>query len=487
MAGIGRVALRSAGAAGGARRRWRLGALVALALAASRCGDGDGGASLPDVLLITVDTLRADHVGAYGAELARTPVMDALAAEGSLFENASSPLPETRPSHFTLFTSRYPRDHGVLSNLAFPRQGLVALPALYGAAGYSTAAFVGCGLFDERARVTFGFDLLDAPEAPQRRADAVVPRAVAWLERVEVSRPIFLWLHLFDPHMPYEPPAGFDPAPSSPLADEWPEFTWPRLLRAAEANGGDLPGPLLERARDLYRGEVEHVDHWLGRLVEALRRRGRWQETLVVLTADHGECFADGVFFDHSQCLGEGALAVPLILRYPERVEAGRRVTTQVELLDIAPTLLRLSGLGVPGEFRGAGLLVRADGGSELDPLAFFERPHYLAWDVRGRNEVLGRLGAVGGEATRRIDPDDRPAGVKAGPWKYIVDGEGERLAYLTDDPTGRHGPGPLEPDKLVRLRQALRGWLSEYPVAATEDVEVDAERREELRRLGYF
>jgi arylsulfatase A-like enzyme len=440
----------------------------------------------PDVVLVTVDTLRADHVGAYGGSRARTPVMDALAREGTLFENAVSPMPETRPAHFTLFTSLYPRDHGVTSNFAFPRPNLVTLPGLFRDAGYLTVAFVGCALFGERARETLGFDVLDAPATAQRSAGHVVLRAVSFLRVLDADRRFFLWVHLFDPHMPYEPPRSFDPAPASPLAESWPAFTWPGLLAAADERDGNLPPALLERARDLYRGEVEHVDHWLGRLIEALRERGRWESTLVLLAADHGECFSDGVYFEHSQCLGEGALTIPLVLRLPGRVEAGSRVDTPVELLDVGPTLLRLGGLEVPGGFGGSDLLARGRDHTADSRLAFFERPRYLPIEARSRNEALERLRSVAGEPTRRVDPDVSARGVRSKRWEYVVDERGERLIPLSEEaPDGGDGATSRR-QALERLRRAADEWQRDHPLEAARR-DLTPEQLERLQSLGYF
>ncbi len=444
-----------------------------------------GGTAAPDVILITVDTLRADRLGCYGAAT-RTPNIDRLAVEGMLFEHAASPIPETRPAHFTIFTSRYPRDHGVVSNLSTANADLLTLPEIYAQAGYLSAGFAGCLHFDDDAGAELGFSVFDAPETPQRTAGEVVPRAIEWLESLAPDQRVFLWLHLFDPHMPYQPPPPFNGGGPSETFEQWPDFHWPELLQAADSNDGNLPREVFERARALYDGEVEYVDHWLGRFFQALEAVGRWDRAVVALTADHGECFSKGVFFDHSQCLNDEAIAVPLIVRYPPRVAAGRRVATQVELLDVAPALLRLSDQQVPDALLGRGLLARAEDRGE-ESYAFFEHPFYGSFDVGSRQEVLDRLRSVAGEPTRKIVGDRLQVGVRSGAWKYLLRGTEETLYNLADDPGELHDLAAGDSARRDRFRLAVRRWMREHPPRLQAETEIHPELRKTLEALGYL
>ncbi len=437
----------------------------------------------PDVILITIDTLRADRLGCYGADN-RTPNIDRLAAEGVLFEHAASPTPETRPSHFTIFTSRYPRDHGVLSNASAWSDDALTLPEIYADAGYLSAGFAACALF-AADDTELGFSELDAPETPQRTAGEVVPKAIEWLESVAPDQRVFLWLHLFDPHMPYQPPPPFNGG-SPAMLESWPDFNWPDLLATADDNDGDLPREVFERARSLYDGEVEYVDHWLGRFFQALEAQGRWNRSVIALTADHGECFSKGVFFDHSQCLNDEAIAVPLILRHPPRIAAGRRVATQVELLDVAPALLRLSDLPVPEEFFGRGLLARADDPGP-ESYAFFEHPYYHSFDVSSRQTVLDRLRSVAGEPTRRIVGDRLQVGARSGTWKYLRRGTEETLYNLVQDPEELTDLASEDSARRDRFRNAVRGWMREHPPQLQEATEIHPQLKANLEALGYL
>jgi arylsulfatase A-like enzyme len=459
-------------------RRWRNAAAALLAAAVFGCGGGPA-ATPPDVVLVTLDTLRSDHVGAYGGS-ASTPTLDGLAAEGVVFEHVVAPLPETRPSHASILTSRYPRDTTVVSNSHTLPDDAVSLPEVFRQSGYRTAAVVGCALFGPESGFQQGFDRFADTPTPQRPSHEVVPLAREWLAGVGPDQPFFLWLHLFDPHMPYEPPA---PSPVGPGEADLDAFTWPGLLAAAERNDGNVPAPMLRRALTLYRDEVEHMDAQLGLLLGDLRARPRWTRTIVLAAADHGECFSNGIYFDHSYCLGEGALAVPLILRAPG-VPAGGREAGVVELLDVAPTLLRLSGLQVPSAFTGRGLLTRT-GGAPSD--AFFQHPFYRADALAGRLKIFDTLKAVAGEPVRPVSGDRLEAGVRRRQLKLVVAGDDRALYDLDADPAETDDLADTRPDEADALEAALHAWLATSPMEATDPDTINPELRRKLEALGYL
>lgn len=278
----------------------------------------------PNVLLISVDTLRADHLGAYGASPG-TPRIDALAKAGVVFERAVAQVPITLPSHASLFTSVYPFAHGVRDNGSFHlSEERRTLTEAYRAAGYRTAAFVGSFALDSRFGLDQGFELYDDFYGDtsalgdfaisERPAAGVLSPALEWLSG-RPEAPWFAFVHLYDPHAPYEPPA-----------------------------------PYRERfASDLYRGEVQYVDEALGKFLDELSNRGRLENTLVVVASDHGEGLGEHGERTHGMFAYESTLRVPLILAW-EGVLTPRRVASRVRLLDVGPTLLALSGLDpLPG------------------------------------------------------------------------------------------------------------------------------------------
>ena len=195
--------------------------LALLILAAHGSSRGKTASPAPDVVIVTLDSLRADHVGSYGG-LADTPTLNGLAAQGMLFERVVAPLPETRPSHPTLVTSQYPRHNGVVSNSHSLSPDAISVAEIYRTAGYQTGAFVGCALYSPESGLQQGFEYFAESDAPQRPSHEVVPLAREWLAGLEPDRPFFMWLHLFDPHMPYEPP---HPSPVGPGEADPDEFT----------------------------------------------------------------------------------------------------------------------------------------------------------------------------------------------------------------------------------------------------------------------
>ncbi len=278
--------------------------LLAIALAALPRGN---------VVLVTIDTLRADHVGAYGASPGSTPTLDALSSEGLRFESAISPVPLTRPAHASLLTGLYPPEHGIRDNLpARLDSSIPTLATRLKAAGYHTAAFVGSFLLGRGSGFEAGFDVFGDGSVggagdrigsnAERRAEEVAAEALEYLSTARA--PFFLWVHFYDPHAPYDPPGAFS------------------------GKG--------------YAGEIAYTDSQVGRLVGALRTRGLLDSTLVVVTADHGEGLGDHGEDEHGVLVYEETLLVPLIVRGPG-IAAGSVEREPVSLVDVAPFLLEAS------------------------------------------------------------------------------------------------------------------------------------------------
>jgi arylsulfatase A-like enzyme len=455
-------------------------ASVALLLA---CTEASEPARGPNVVLVTIDTLRADSLGAYGARTPRTPHVDRLAREGTLWENATSSIPATKPSHFSLLSSRYPRDHGVLNNEGVLPDDVLSVVEVFQRAGWSTAGFVASSLLDSSSGAARGFDLLDAPRRPTRDADRVVPRATRWLEEVALSEPFFLWIHLFDPHIPYAPPPEHVPAEAASGSNGLARVGWKSLASIAEAHAGDLPREVLERALALYAGEVAHVDHWMGVLLDALERRELLDQTALLFTADHGECFENGIYFFHSNCLYEAAVRVPLILRYPRAVESGLRRPEVVENLDVAPTLLRLAGLEVPAVFDGRDLLAPRPAEAER---AFAQHPLYPAGTVRRRSVRQQAVRSVAGEPMRPLVVGVEEVALRTREWKLILTGDEPALYHLPSDPAEKRDRAAEQPELVRELRGQLERWRNEHPLRIEDEGAINPELLEALRELGY-
>lgn len=437
----------------------------------------------PNVLLLSIDTLRADHLGCYGGTRVATPNVDRLAHDGALFENAACPMPMTRPSLSTIHTSLHPREHGVVNNGVPLAPDSVTLAETLAAAGYATAAFTPVRLLDASSGLAQGFASYTAPDAHHLPADRVAPGALDWLAKRDPQKPFFVWLHLFDPHLPYAPPAQYAPG------DGPAEISWKSLLASANEHDGDVPQATFDRALELYAGEVAYVDHWVGEIVAKLDALGVLDDTILVFTADHGECFDHGIFFEHADCLYEGAVHVPLVIRYPRTVAAGTRVAAQVEHMDVAPTILALASVKQPAEFRGHALLPTpptAIGTIVPDAFALIEHPLYQDRNAEERSRKQERIRSVAGMPTREILTDRQSNALRGTTWKLITDGEASELYDLPSDRGEQHDLATRKPELTSDLRRVLDAKLAQHPLHLREGGDVNPKLRETLKALGY-
>lgn len=337
-------------------------ALVGLVACAAGCG---APARPPDVVLVVVDTLRADHLGAYGFPLPTSPQVDRFAAGAVVFERALAASSNTVPSHASLMTSRFVREHSVgWINGTTRLEDAETLAMRFREAGYETGAFVSNFVLRRASGLDAGFDVYDdefaaaeanRPDIYERKAEDTTARAFAWLAG-RGERPVFLFVHYQDPHGPYTPPPEWL-APFGAL--ERGESPALRVLAGDTDPGGipryqALPGlDRLAQYRSRYAGEIAYFDASFARLLEALDARGG--PNVVALTADHGESFGEGGFYlSHGHATTPDQAHVPFLLRAPG-LAPGRR-SDPVHHVDVAPTLLELAGLEAPRDVRGLAL-----------------------------------------------------------------------------------------------------------------------------------
>ncbi|HNX98319.1 MAG TPA: sulfatase, partial [Candidatus Aminicenantes bacterium] len=338
-------------------KKWSVAfALLALAVGTGACrkeGKSAGARrrGAPNLLLITLDTTRADRIGAYGDARACTPNLDRLAREGARVERAYAEAPLTLPSHVSILTGREPPSHQVRNNGTYAlRAEETTLAEILKNAGYSTQAMVAAFVLERKFGLAQGFDGYDDTLDKERQdttyrseitADRVHEKFTRWLS-VSPASPFFCWVHFYDPHAPYEPPKH-----------------------------------LRERFCDApYRGEIAFVDETIGRMLQELDRRGLMDNTLVVAVGDHGEGFGEHAESGHGLFCYEETLRVPLILHYPKRFPGGRVVPGPVGLIDVLPTLLELLHLppstGVQGRSFARQLTTKGDAG-DSSTIHYFE------------------------------------------------------------------------------------------------------------------
>lgn len=401
----------------------------------------------PNLLLVTIDTLRADRVGAYGYAKGTTPTLDRLAREGLLVEEAVVQVPQTRPSHVSIFTGLQPYEHGVRDNLSPPLEArFPTLATLLKGRGYATGGFIGAYPVSRDSGLDRGFDRFDDPfgrgsgrardDRSARPAREVVDPALAWLRGLG-KRPFFAWVHLFDPHAPYTPPS-----------------------------------PYRERFKaSPYDGEVAYADAQLARLLEWLGRSGEAARTLVVVTSDHGEGLGDHGWPGH-QLLYQEQIHVPLLVRLPGGPR-GKAVSGVVRTIDIFPTVLDSLGVAPPGRMREHSLRRLIAGEAEPPRIAYAEQLNEfdLNADVLRGRPLDGRLYCI-----------------TDGAWKLILRRnlpDRSEMFRTADDPgelRNRYGDAREEATRLLAILDAMQPYRDQ-PFG---DGEGDREALERLRSLGY-
>jgi len=389
-----------------------------------------------NLLLLSVDTLRADALGAAGHATARTPNLDRLAAEGTSFTAAISPMPRTTPALGSLLTGLWPHRHGS-REVGDPITAVPTLAEILGARGFATLAVSANSTAGPKQELHRGFrsfvtyeDLIATygdglyrdltPVAPDQPgwATAVTREGLRLLEEVPRSEPWFLWLFYFDPHLLYRPPKPWQDVEATRCWELYEHFLARRgQVGQAFVDRGGVSSRAVEDCRRLYDAEVAYVDSEIGRLFERLEAAGRLDDTLVVFTADHGENFGEGgLFFEHGDNAHDAGLHVPLVFQGPG-VARGRRDGGAVSLVDVVPTVLGL--LGVPAATAavdGVDLSARARSGEAPEVprsrVVFAESANSMwndSFELLGTGRLPGRICINGERYTLCEVPSARP------------------------------------------------------------------------------
>ena len=410
----------------------------------------------PNIILITVDTTRADCIGFLGSPRGLTPNLDAVANQGIVFTRAYSQVPLTTASHAAILTGTYPQFNHVNDFGAPLAKDLPYLPSVLHDHGYRTAAFVGSVILDpvHGAAPGFdrGFDTYDAgfrPRLPgtdryttvERRGGEVVERALAWLKKHSGS-PFFLWVHLYDPHAPYDPPEPFK----------------------------------TRYVSDPYDGEIAYADSVLGKLLDYLRARGLYDGALIAMMSDHGEAFGEHGELEHGILLYDETLHVPLMFKMPGERFAGKRIAARASLVDVSPTILQVAGVARPRDMQGEPLaaLWKAPGSSsgsirQNEAPIVPDRPAYAETDYPQNAFAWSPLHAL-----------------RSGKYLFI-EAPHKELYDQAADPTCEHNLASTEP----AVADTLAAKLDEFrqkttSSAATPKMRSSADLQEKLAALGY-
>ncbi len=439
-----------------------------------------------NILLIVADTLRPDHLGCYGFDRPTSPNLDRLAEEGVLFSDFNTVIPATLPSFSSLLTSKYPKDHGAARNGYPLGEGHLRLSEVFRDGGFETAAFVASYCVSAEFGMARGFDHFDEEFAIStglphnklvRKADAVSDAFISWLKETGKGRErrFFAMVHYFDPHWPYDQP---DPW-RVPFCERGKDLIVGAIRNVLDARKhlaeGGKPDQRCRDIHDLYSGEIAFMDHEINRVLDAVEEAGIAGETLVVFTADHAETFWEHPdYFDHGLYVYDTNLRIPLIFHWPGGLEGGRKIAAPLSSIDLAPTLLELAGLSVPGAFRGRSFAPLVRGEEDRTPSLLFAEA-CKPYDVE--------------EGAPRLN-FNKARSVRDGLWKFVTVpfmNNRRELYNLATDPneTTNLIRNPSYAEKADALAAELEQWAERFE-KGKDAGPLDAETEEKLKALGY-
>lgn len=435
----------------------------------------------PNIVLVVVDTLRADHLGCYGYFRDTTPFLDSFSKEGILFSQSLTVMSHTLPSHVSIFTGKYPRAHKVLVNGSVLSPRHPTLAQILKENGYTTAAAVGSEMVAGRTGLNRGFDYYDdnfpsrllVPMQHskgmllryERNAEEVNRSFFSWLDS-QNRKPFFAWLHYWDPHFPFSPPPTFQS-----------RFTETGLLRGLLERKADARTALEEGGLEKINGydnEVAYVDFCIQKLMEGLRKRGLYEDSLILITADHGEGLGEHGYWSHGLYLFEEQVQVPLILRLPRGEKGGASLEAPVIGVDLMPTILDCLGIDPPEPLDGISLLPLVQGEA-----SFTERDLFLERRFFGKHPPReGELNWAPGEKYC----------LRTSRWKYFYGTEEEEELYdLSADPGEMSNRASAEREVAAGMNATLQEWLSKYPPDPHKAPGLDERTREAMKALGYI
>lgn len=469
----------------------------------------NGGAptNVPDLVVVVLDTVRADHIGAAGYERAHTPTLDRLAREGALFEDASAPSTWSLPSHASLFTGRFAASHGAHGEHRFLDAEHPTLAQTMQAAGYDTRCFTANAWITDRMGLTRGFAWSDEAwrsgdvgrtrlyafrlldrlglHTPDNGGALVASNFEAWAEETPAhARPTFAFINFIEAHFPYHQ------VPDEYLRrftnDDRGELRELSLALMDAQFGGEPPDAAQARepATAMYDAGVSYADHLLGRVVEALHARGTLDETILIVLSDHGESLSEHGAWGHGNSVYEVETRVPLLIRFPRRVEAGSRSARPVSTVGVYATALDLAEIDTPDSLQVGSLLASLEEGPPSGPV--------IAERFSGHDATSRAASVESRDPLMRSDLRFRS--FRSGSLKLVEVSDGSTLLFdLAVDRGEERDIAAEDPARLGRIRGELDAWRAAIGLpdldAQTEGGEVpalDEAARERLRALGY-
>lgn len=434
-------------------------------------------APFPNVILITIDTLRPDHLSSYGYSRLTSPNIDQIASEGIIFENAIAQSSWTLPSVASILTSRFPSELGMVHSFSKFRKNSLRIATILKENGFQTAAFVSSGHISAKRGFDEGFEVFE--DSGNERAMSINERVFKWLSqrsKKKEAKPFFLWVHYFDVHSDYDAPPPFDKVFDKTFSNQ--EIGRTDYLLNIIKNGLNLSPAEVSNIQLLYDREINYADHHIGNLLESLRNQQVLENSILIIGADHGDEFMEHGKLLHALTLYDELIRVPLIIRYPKKLSKGTRISEVVQNLDIVPTVLDLLAIDTSGfQCKGRSLLPLIEGTEEVEPFSFSEtQPQAnLVKDTEGWPEELFKRLYMIRTSKKKLIHDQKNQS-----WEMfdLVKDPGEKLNMYSEN---------IMPDNdlksaLVTWEKSLENNFSKY-----EEIEKGGDEIKKLRALGYL
>ena len=413
-----------------------------------------------NIILVSVDTLRPDHLGCYGYDKNTSPNIDLFCEDSVVFKTAIAQAPSTAPSHASIFTSLIPSSHGAFFSRKAPiAEDVPTIAELLKSTGFQTVSYNGGGQIVATFGFSRGFDLYQSYSEGDYTREFFVDRvkeSIEWMEKNK-ERKFFLFLHSYEVHHPYSPAEEFLDDFAKSYKGSLPRNVRGPLLRAI--NRGVVKANQEDRdyVKALYDAEIRSMDKGFGELVEYLKSSGLYDNSLIIFTSDHGEEFDEhGSIGWHSHTLYDELLKVPLMIKFPGSSFAGKKISDQVRGIDITPTILDVIEQPILEHFQGASLLPLVRGEGKFDKFAVSQKD--------SRRPVPG-------------------SALRTNEWKLI----NHRLYDLENDPTEQNNVADDNPSIYESFRNMLERLIARDRKEALDQFEIDPATLEQLRTLGYL